>query len=95
MEFEEAKEILENEIANICDEELSEALEVVLSNSIPKKKVKDKKDKINEEYMSILNEYGNTDVDVIINIPNKNVQKHCDNLIERILVLQELLEEDK
>lgn len=29
MEFEKAKEILENEVANICDEELSEALEII------------------------------------------------------------------
>ena len=46
MKFEKAKEILENEVANICDEELSEALEVVLNNSIPKKKIKDKKEKL-------------------------------------------------
>ena len=81
MEFEKAKEILENEVANICDEELSEALEVVLNNSIPVKKAKSKiKEAINlieqEQFKTIM---GDTTI--------------C-NRIKWILE-KELLEEDK
>ena len=39
MNFDTAKNILEKEIANIADEELSEALYTVIKNSIPKKRL--------------------------------------------------------
>lgn len=60
MKIEEAKEILENEIANICDEELSEALEVVLNNSIPKKKIEDKLEQLNSEIPYCARQNGKT-----------------------------------
>ena len=63
-----------------------------LVNSIPKKKIEDKKNKIHEEYINILSEYGNIDTDITFDIPNKNVRKHLDELMLEIMILQELLE---
>lgn len=100
MELEEAIEYVKFLIRDLkadnYNKNFIKALETALNyikNSIPKKKIEDKIGKLKEEYMSILNEYGNTDVDVIINIPNENVRKHLGKLVERILVLQELLED--
>jgi hypothetical protein len=45
MTFGKAKEIVENEISNICDKELSEAWDTVLrasEDSIPKEKIREK-----------------------------------------------------
>lgn len=39
MNFNTAKDILEKEVANIADEELSEALYTVIKNSVPKKRL--------------------------------------------------------
>lgn len=58
-------------------------------------KVKDKIEELKQEYDEILSEYGNLDTDVIINVTNKNVRKHLDELVIKILVLQELLEGEK
>ena len=45
-----------------------------------------------KEYKDILSDYGNIDTNLIINIPNENVKKHCEKLVEKIIVLQELIE---
>ena len=60
---------------------------------IPVQKIKDKIEEIEKEYNEIISEYGNIDTDVIINVPDKNVRKYLDELVIKILVLQELLEE--
>lgn len=65
----------------------------ILRNSISKQKVKDKIKEIEKEYDEIISDYGNIDTDVIINIPDKNVRKYLDKLVDKILILQELLEE--
>jgi hypothetical protein len=62
---------------------------------IPKQKVKDKIEELKNEYDEILSEYGNLDTDIVINVPNKNVRKYIDELVIKILVLQELLEGGK
>ena len=62
-----------------------------IENSISKKKIEDKKNKIHKEYINILSEYGN--IDSTFDIPNKNVRKHLDELILEIMLLQELLED--
>lgn len=60
---------------------------------IPVQKIKDKIEEIEKEYNEIISEYGNIDTDVIINVPDKNVRKYLDELVIKILVLQELLED--
>lgn len=66
-------------------------LDYVDDNYIPKQKVKDKIEELKKEYYEILSEYGNLDTDIVINVPNKNVRKYIDELVIKILVLQELL----
>lgn len=66
-------------------------LDYVDDNYIPKQKVKDKIEELEKEYYEILSEYGNLDTDIVINVPNKNVRKYIDELVIKILVLQELL----
>lgn len=78
------------------EEELEKAnrqldLDYVDDNYIPKQKVKDKIEELKNEYDEILSEYGNLDTDIVINVPNKNVRKYIDELVIKILVLQELL----
>lgn len=78
------------------EEELEKAnrqldLDYVDDNYIPKQKVKDKIEELKKEYYEILSEYGNLDTDIVINVPNKNVRKYIDELVIKILVLQELL----
>ena len=68
-------------------------LECPKQDSIPVQKVKDKIEEIEKEYNEIISEYGNIDTDVIINVPDKNVRKYLDELVIKILVLQELLED--
>lgn len=82
------------------EEELEKAnkqldLDYVDDNYIPKQKVKDKIEELKKEYYEILSEYGNLDTDIVINVPNKNVRKYIDELVIKILVLQELLEGGK
>lgn len=66
-------------------------LDYIDDNYIPKQKVKDKIEELKNEYDEILSEYGNLDTDIVINVPNKNVRKYIDELVIKILVLQELL----
>lgn len=78
------------------EEELEKAnrqldLDYVDDNYIQKQKVKDKIEELKKEYYEILSEYGNLDTDIVINVPNKNVRKYIDELVIKILVLQELL----
>lgn len=78
------------------EEELEKAnrqldLDYIDDNYIPKQKVKDKIEELKNEYDEILSEYGNLDTDIVINVPNKNVRKYIDELVIKILVLQELL----
>lgn len=78
------------------EEELEKAnkqldLDYVDDNYIPRQKVKDKIEELKNEYDEILSEYGNLDTDIVINVPNKNVRKYIDELVIKILVLQELL----
>ena len=62
-------------------------------NYISKSKIKEKLEEFDKEYHEILKDYGNIDTDVIFNIPNENVRKHLDKLVEKIIVLQELMED--
>ena len=80
---------------NMCEHRciLKSELQELQENSIPKKKIEDKKNKIHDEYINILSEYGNVDTDITFDIPNKNVRKHLDELILKIMLLQELLED--
>lgn len=71
-------------------------LETILNyieNSISKEVIEKKIEKLDKEYKEILSDYGNIDTDVIFDIPNKNVRKHLDELITKIIILQELLKE--
>ncbi len=67
----------------------------VAQNYISKSKIKEKIEELDKEYIDILSDYGNIDTDVVINIPNENVRKYCEKLVEKIIVLQELLEKRK
>lgn len=69
--------------------------EYIKLNYIPKSKVEETIAKLVKEYKDILSDYGNIDTNLIINIPNENVKKHCGILVEKIIVLQELLESEK
>ena len=69
--------------------------EYIKLNYIPKSKVEETIAKLVKEYKDILSDYGNIDTNLIINIPNENVKKHCGILVEKIIVLQELLESVK
>ena len=62
---------------------------------IPVSLVEEKIEELDKEYKDILSDYGNIDTDVVINIPNENVRKYCDKLVEKIIVLQKLLEKRK
>lgn len=63
-----------------------------IKNSLLKQVIRDKIEEINKEYNEILNDYGNIDTDITFNIPNENVRKHLDELVIKIITLQELLE---
>lgn len=63
-------------------------------NSIPKSLVREKIEELDKEYCEILKDYGNIDTDVIFNIPNKNVKKHLDEIVNKIITYQELLGEE-
>lgn len=69
--------------------------EYIKLNYIPKSKVEETIAELVKEYKDILSDYGNIDTNLIINIPNENVKKHCGKLVEKIIVLQELLESVK
>lgn len=69
--------------------------EYIKLNYIPKSKVKETIAKLVKEYKDILSDYGNIDKNLIINIPNENVKKHCGILVEKIIVLQKLLESEE
>jgi len=60
---------------------------------ISKQEIREKIEKLNKEYNEILSDYGNIDTDVTFNITNENVRKHLDELVIKIITLQELLEE--
>lgn len=60
--------------------------------TIPVSLVEEKIEELDKEYIDILSDYGNIDTDVVINIPNENVRKYCEKLVEKIIVLQQLLE---
>ena len=70
---------------------INKSYDEFMSNYISKQVVKDKIEKIEKEYNDIMSDYGNIDTDVIINVPNKNVRKHLDELVTKIFTLQELL----
>ena len=86
------KSYTDDELTDMCDS-LSTILQYIKYDSIPKKKIEDMKNKIHEEYINILSEYGNIDTDITFDIPNKNVIKHLDELMLEIMILQELLED--
>lgn len=69
--------------------------EYIKLNYIPKSKVKETIAELVKEYKDILSDYGNINTNLIINIPNENVKKHCGKLVEKIIVLQELLESEE
>lgn len=74
------------------------ALETALNyieNSIPTSAVEEKIEKLNKEYTEILSDYGNIDTDVTFDIPNENVRKHLNELITKIITLQEILQDNK
>lgn len=62
-----------------------------LEESIPRAVVEEKVKELDKEYTEILKDYGNIDTDVIFNIPNENTRKYLDKLLEKVLVLQEIL----
>ncbi len=74
-------------------EDIEKIKKYIFNNYIPKSKVKEKIEELEKEYNEIISEYGNIDTDVIINVPNKNVRKYLDELVIKISVLQELLED--
>ena len=65
--------------------------EYIKLNYIPKSKVEETIAELVKKYKDILSDYGNINRNLIINIPNENVKKHCGKLVEKIIVLQELL----
>ena len=69
-----------------------ETPQYIKENYIPKSKVEETIAELVKEYKDILSDYGNIDTNLIINIPNENVKKHCEKLVEKIIVLQELIE---
>ena len=69
-----------------------ETPQYIKENYIPKSKVEETIAELVKEYKDILSDYGNIDTNLIINIPNENVKKHCGILVEKIIVLQELIE---
>lgn len=69
--------------------------EYIKLNYIPKSKVEETIAELVKEYKDILSGYGNINTNLIINIPNENVKKHCGELVEKIIVLQELLESEE
>ena len=80
-------------IGNINEIKIEDLEPILKPYYIPKEKVKYKIEKLDKEYKEILSDYGNIDTDITFSIPNKNVRKHLDELIVKIIVLQELLEE--
>ena len=88
-----ALENTDKTITDDAEDEITRFKKVILKDYIPKKKIEDKKNKIHDEYINILSEYGNVDTDITFDIPNKNVRKHLDELVLEIMILQELLEE--
>lgn len=72
-----------------------ETPQYIKENYIPKSKVEETIAELVKEYKDILSDYGNINTNLIINIPNENVKKHCGQLVEKIIVLQELLESEE
>lgn len=68
---------------------------VMKNDYISKDKVKERIDKLDKEYNEILSDYGNIDTDITFNIPNENVRKYLNELVIKIIILQELLGDDK
>lgn len=76
-------------------EKKANAIETVLNyidNSISKEVIEEKIEELQKEYEEILSDYGNIDTDIMFNITNENVRKYLDKIVDKIIILQELLE---